>query len=65
MVRRNQDKDVVFRADAAFARPEIYETLEERGVNHAIRIPANEGLERDIAELLTRPVGIPRHKPVV
>jgi len=24
-------KDVVFRADAAFAKPEIYEALEERG----------------------------------
>jgi hypothetical protein len=34
-------------------------------VKYAIRIPANENLERDIAELLTRPVGRPRHKPVV
>ena len=25
-------KEVVFRADAAFAKPEIYEALEERGV---------------------------------
>jgi len=24
-------KEVVFRADAAFAKPEIYEALEERG----------------------------------
>ena len=31
----------------------------------AIRIPANENLERDIAELLTRTVGRPSHKPVV
>ncbi len=58
-------KEVVFRADAAFAKPEIYEALEERGVKYAIRIPANENLERDIAELLTRPVGKPSHKPVV
>ncbi len=29
------------------------------------RIPANENLERDIAELLTRPVGRPSHKPLV
>jgi len=56
---------VVFRADAAFAKPEIYEALEERGVKYAIRIPANDSLERDIAELLTRPVGRPSHKPVV
>ena len=58
-------KEVVFRADAAFAKPEIYEALEERGVKYAIRIPANENLERDIAELLTRPVGRPIHKPIV
>ena len=57
--------EVVFRAAAAFAEPEIYEALEERGVKYAIRIPANESLERDIAELLTRPVGRPSHKPVV
>jgi hypothetical protein len=58
-------KDVVFRADAAFAKPEIYEALEERGVKYAIRIPSNDNLERDIAELLTRPVGRPSNKPVV
>jgi hypothetical protein len=58
-------KEVVFRADAAFAKPEIYEALEERGVQYAIRIPANDSLERDIAELLTRPVGRPSQKPVV
>jgi hypothetical protein len=40
-------------ADAAFAKPEIYEALEERGVKYVIRIPANDSLERDIAELLT------------
>src|SRR5713226_4137487 len=60
-----EGKEVAFRADAAFAKPEIYEALEERGVKYAIRIPANESLERDIAELLTRRVGRPSHKPVV
>ena len=49
----------------AFAKPEIYEALEEWGVKYAIRIPSNDGLEPDIAELLTRPVGRPGHKPVV
>jgi hypothetical protein len=58
-------KEVVFRADAAFAKPEIYETLEERGVKYAIRLPANDNLLRDIEELLTRPIGRPSHKPVV
>ena len=58
-------KEVVFRADAAFAKPEIYEALEQRGAKYAIRIPANDSLEQDIAELLSRPVGRPSHKPAV
>jgi hypothetical protein len=58
-------KEVAFRGDAAFARPEVYEALEERGVKYAIRIPANDSLERDIAELLPRPVGRPSQKPLV
>jgi hypothetical protein len=57
--------EAVFRADAAFTKPEIYEESEERGVKYAICIPANDTLEQDIAELLTRPVGRPSHKPVV
>ena len=46
----------MIRADTAFAMPEIYEALEKREVKYAIRIPANENLQRDIAELLGRPV---------
>lgn len=57
-------KEVAFRADAAFAKPEVYEALEERGVRYAIRIPANDNLLRDVEELLTRPVGRPSQKPV-
>ena len=66
-IERQQElgKEVVFRADAAFAKPEIYEALEERGVKYAIRLPANENLLRDIGELLTRPMGRPSHKPIV
>jgi len=55
----------VFQADAAFGKPEIYEVLGDRGVKYVIRIPANNNLERDIAELLTRPVGRASHKSVV
>jgi len=58
-------KEVVFRADAAFAKPEVYEKSEVRRVKYAIRIPANDSLQRDIAELLTRPVGRPSHRPLV
>jgi hypothetical protein len=54
-----------FRADAAFAKPELYEALEERTVKYAIRLPANDNLQRNITELLTRPVGRPSYKPVV
>jgi hypothetical protein len=59
------DKEVVFRADAAFAKPEMYEALEVWGVKYAIRIPASDSLEHDIAELLRQPVGRPSHKPFV
>jgi hypothetical protein len=55
---------VAFRGDAAFAKPELYEVLEAREVKYAIRLPANDHLQRKIAELLTRPVGRPSHKPV-
>ncbi|MBI3695819.1 MAG: transposase, partial [Acidobacteria bacterium] len=48
-----------------FRRRRHQEVLEERGVNYAIRIPANENLERDIAELLPRPVGRPSIRPLV
>jgi hypothetical protein len=58
-------KEIAFRGDAAFAKPEIYEALEDRGVKYAIRIPSNDKLERDIAELLVRPVGRPSIKPLV
>jgi hypothetical protein len=48
-----------FRADAAFARPEIYEFLEAEGYSYAIRLPTNPILQKSIAHLLTRPVGRP------
>jgi hypothetical protein len=48
-----QDKEVAFRGDAAFAKPELYAALEERGVKYAIRLPTNDNLERKIAEFLT------------
>src|SRR5271170_4300402 len=63
--QQEQGKEVVFRADAAFAKPKLYAALEERDVKYAIRLPANDILERDIGELLSRPTGRPSHKPVV
>ena len=48
-----------FRADAAFASPEVYEYLEAEGFLYAIRLPGNQVLQRRISHLLTRPVGRP------
>jgi hypothetical protein len=55
--QQKRGKEVLFRADAALAKPEIYEALEKRGVKYPIRIPANDSLERDIGE--------PHHRPAV
>ena len=67
VIDRHQDRDqtVVVRADAAFALPTVYEALELRGVAYAIRLPANQVLERAIEDLLTRPRGRPSHAPLV
>ena len=40
--------------DAAFAKPDIYEYLEERRVFYAIRLPSNKVLQYEIAPLLIR-----------
>ena len=56
---------VVVRADAAFALPALYEALERRDVAYAIRLPANQVLERTIEDLLTRPRGRPSYAPLV
>ena len=67
IVARYEKKKVrkYFRGDAAFAKPEIYEYLEEKGFLYAIRLPANEVLQGEIRHLLTRPVGRPPQKPIV
>src|ERR1019366_5320633 len=67
VVARYQSRNIprYFRADAAFANPELYEYLEAEGFEYAIRLPANDALLRDIEPLLTRPVGRPSNAPVV
>ncbi len=67
VVARYQGKNIPrkFRADAAFANPELYEYLEAEGFEYAIRLPANDALQRDIEPLLIRPVGRPSNAPVV
>jgi hypothetical protein len=67
IVTRYRDVDIrrFFRGDAAFARPELYECLALEEYLYAIRLPSNQVLYRQIAHLLTRPVGRPPNKPVV
>ena len=43
----------------------VVPTAGARGYQYAIRIPANDVLEREIAHLLRRPVGRPPRKPIV
>jgi len=62
---QNRKIPLYFRADAAFANPELYEYLEAEGFEYAIRLPGNDALLRDIEPMLTRPVGRPSSVPVV
>jgi hypothetical protein len=66
IVKRYENKKIrkYFRGDAAFAKPEIYEYLEEKSFLYAIRLPANDILYKEIKHLLTRPVGRPPRKPI-
>jgi hypothetical protein len=61
VVARYQGKvsRIYFRADAAFAMPEVYEFLEAERIKYAIRLPANQVLQSRIGYLLTRPIGRP------
>lgn len=56
-------KKLYFRGDAAFASPEVYEFLEEKGILYAIRISGNQNLYAEIDHLMTKPVGRPPKKP--
>ena len=59
---RGRTKRRYFRADAAFATPEVYEFLEAEGYRYAMRLPANAVLQERIGWLLKRPVGRPPHE---
>ena len=48
-----------FRADAAFAIPELYEMLEAEGYFYTIRLKGNAVLQEAVAPLLKRPVARP------
>ena len=61
VVQRHRGKvtRIYFRADAAFAMPEVYEFLEAERIKYAIRLPANQVLQGRIGYLLKRPIGRP------
>ena len=56
---------LLFRADAAFAKPEIYDYLEARNIGYAIRLRSNQVLQREIAPRLIRPTEWLSPKPIV
>jgi len=62
---KHTGKKLYFRADAAFASPDMYEYLEESQVLYAMRIKANSQLYDHVEHLMTRPVGRPSAKPKV
>jgi hypothetical protein len=62
---RKRGVRLLFRADAAFASPEVYDYLEQQEIEYAIRLPANEVLQKHVSHLLKRPVGRPPRKPVI
>ena len=39
---------MLFRGDAAFAKPELYEYLEQEKIGYAIRLPANQVIQEQI-----------------
>ena len=55
----------MFRGDAAFGKPEVYEYLEQETIGYTIRLSANAVLQREIAHLLVRPTEWPSPKPIV
>jgi hypothetical protein len=57
--------EVRFRADAAFAIPELFELCEELGIDYAIRIKENKKLSQKAEPYTKRPIGRPGKKPLI
>ena len=62
---RKKGLRLLFRGDAAFGKPEVYEYLEQETIGYTIRLSANGVLQREIAHLLVRPTEWPSPKPIV
>ena len=56
---------LLFRANAAFAKPELYDYLDSKHIGYAIRLPSNQVPQREIAHLLVWPTEWPSPKPIV
>ena len=61
VIARYKTRDLMrfFRADAAFAIPELYGMPEAEGCFHTIRLKGNSVLREAVDHLLKRPVGRP------
>ena len=57
--------EVYLRADAAFAKPELYELCEELGIDYTTRIKENQILSEKAEPYTKRPVGRPENKPLI
>ena len=62
---RKKGLRLLFRGDAAFGKPEVYEYLEQETIGYTIRLSANAVLQREIAHLLVGPTEWPSRKPIV
>ena len=56
---------LLFLGDAAFAKPEVDEYLEQEKIEFAMRLSANAVLQREIGHLLVRPAEWPSRRPIV
>ena len=62
---RKKGLRLLFRGDAAFGKPKVYDYLESKHIGYAIRLPSNQVPQRDIAHRLVRPTEWPSPPPIV
>ena len=62
---RKKGLRLLFRRDAAFGKPEVYEYLEQEKIGYTIWLSASVVLQKEIAHLLVRPTEWPSPKPIV
>jgi len=62
---RKKGLRLLFRCDAAFGKPEVYEYLEQETIGYTFWLSANTVLQREITHLLVRPAEWSSRRPVV